>query len=256
MLTSSFGEHSLHSLLNPSTYHCLLKSFHRGEQETYNHWLCLFMFVVRFLIASMLFLTSLIRPNAFILSKLKLSPLFFSSLNLLYSICESSVWTLQWIWQEVYAKKSIQSLAYGGNSFQRLSGTAVYRDCTVSRPYWCGSIINISAVKGNLFVNTMPASFYHFIHPMQCTRTDLQLMLNTHQLTPIYISSGTVSDVIVSGILSKQVCNFCSGTVYKTKTQCTVTELEVTFCHYKVHFNTACRMHEGEDSLQDNDMSH
>lgn len=119
-----------------------------------------------------------------------------------------SVWTLLWIWQEVYAKKSIQSLAYGGNSSQCLSSTAVRRDCTVSRPYWCASIINISAVKGNLFVNTMPASCYHFIHPMQCTRTDLQFMLDTHELTWIYISSGTVSDVIVSGILSKQVCNF------------------------------------------------
>lgn len=48
------------------------------------------------------------------------------------------------------------------------------------------------AFKVNTFFNVIPASFYHFIHPMQRTWPDLQLVLNIHERTPIYISSGSV----------------------------------------------------------------
>lgn len=112
------------------------------------------------------------------------------------------------------------------------------------------------AFKVNTFLNIIPASFYHFTHPMQRTWPDLQLVLNIHERIPIYISSRSVWNVTISSIHSKQICYFWLGTVHKTKTQHTITEIKVTFCHYKVHFKTAWRMHERKDSLQENDMSH
>lgn len=66
-------------------------------------------------------------------------------------------------------------------------------------------------------MNIIPTSFYHSMHPMECIWPDLELMLNIHELTLIYISSESVEDVTEAGILSKQIFYFCLSTDIKPR---------------------------------------